>query len=259
MDGPFLEVEGLTKDFGWLRALDDAGFEIRRDEIVGLIGPNGAGKSTLIRLITGILKPTSGMVKFKGEDITGRRVHDIVNRGMGSTFQVVKPFRNLPVIANVMVSCLCPRAKRKGDWVKTVELRARDALEFSGIGDLALEPASVLSHGDLKRLELARAIATEPELLLLDEPFGGLSPAETTLTAKSLKRLHKGGRFGRLHSEGPAMLIVEHKLSDLMKIVDRVIVLNFGRIIAMGIPQEIVRDQNVIEAYIGKEARRLVS
>ncbi len=259
MDGPLLEVQSLTKDFGGLRAVEGASFEIGRDEIVGLIGPNGAGKSTLIRLITGILKPTSGEARFKGENITGRNINDIVNRGVGSTFQVVKPFRNLPVIANVMVSCLCPRAKRKGDWVKTVELRARDALEFSGIADLALEPASVLSHGDLKRLELARAIATEPELLLLDEPFGGLSPAETTLTAKSLKRLHQGGRFGRLHSEGPAMLIVEHKLSDLMKIVDRVIVINFGVIIAIGSPQEIVSNQRVIEAYIGKEAQRLVS
>ena len=256
---PFLKVEGLTKDFGGLRAVDRVSFQINRDEMIGLIGPNGAGKTTLIRLITGILKPTSGTVELKGEDITGRAIWEIVNKGIGSTFQVVKPFRNLPVIANVMVSCLSPRVKRKGGWVKTVELRARDALEFCGIADLAQETASVLSHGDLKRLELARAIATEPELLLLDEPFGGLNPAETTLIAKSLKRLHKGGRFGRLHSEGPAMLIVEHKLSDLMKIVDRVIVLNFGRIIAMGPPAEIVRNKEVVEAYIGKEGRHLVS
>lgn len=259
MECPFLEIKSLTKDFGGLRAVDSASFTIGRDEIVGLIGPNGAGKSTLLRLITGILKPTSGEARFKGEKITGQKIHEIVNRGMGSTFQVVKPFRNLPVIANVMVSCLCSRAKRKGSWVKTVKLRARDALEFTGIADLALEPASVLSHGNLKRLELARAIATEPELLLLDEPFGGLSPAETTLIAKSLKRLHKGGRFGRLHSEGPAMLIVEHKLSELMKIVDRVIVLNFGRIIAIGTPQEIVGNPTVVEAYIGKGADYLVS
>lgn len=259
MEGHFLEIKSLTKDFGGLRAVDGASFNIGRDEIVGLIGPNGAGKSTLLRLITGILKPTSGEAIFKGKKITGQKIHEIVNRGMGSTFQVVKPFRNLPVIANVMVSCLCSRAKRKGSWVKTVELRARDALEFTGISDLALEPASVLSHGNLKRLELARAIATEPELLLLDEPFGGLSPAETTLIAKSLKRLHKGGRFGRLHSEGPAMLIVEHKLSELMKIVDRVIVLNFGRIIAIGSPQEIVGNSTVVDAYIGKGAHYLVS
>lgn len=140
-----------------------------------------------------------------------------------------------------------------------MEMRARDALEFCGIADIALEPASSLSHGDLKRLELARAVATEPDLLLLDEPFGGLSPAETALVAKSLKRLHKGGRFGRLHSEGPAMLIVEHKLSELMSIVDRVIVINFGMIIAQGTPNEVVSNKDVIDAYIGKEVGRLVS
>jgi len=259
MEFPFLEVENLIKNFGGLKAIDKVSFEISRDEIVGLIGPNGAGKTTLIRLITGILRPTSGTTKFRGEDVTKLTISEIVNKGIASTFQVVKPFRHLPVIVNVMVSCLCPRAKRKGDWVKTVELRARDALEFCGIADLALEPASVLSHGDLKRLELARALATEPELLLLDEPFGGLSPSETTLIAKSLRRLHKGGRFGRLHSEGPAMLIIEHKLSELMKIVDRVIVLNFGQIIAMGTPEEIVKNNRVIEAYIGKGEPRLVS
>lgn len=259
MTAPFLEVEGLTKDFGGLRAVNSVTFHVERNEIVGLIGPNGAGKTTLIRLIIGILKSSSGTVKFKGKKITGRPISDIVNMGISSTFQVVKPFRHLPVISNVMVSCLSPRAKRKGDWVKTVEIRARDALEFCGIADLALEPASVLPHGDLKRLELAKAIATDPELILLDEPFGGLNAAETALIAKSLKRLHKGGRFGRLHSEGPAMLIVEHKLSELMEIVDRVIVINFGQIIAIGTPEEIVRNSKVVEAYIGKGTHQLVS
>jgi len=122
-----------------------------------------------------------------------------------------------------------------------------------GIVDRALEPASNLSHGDLKRLEVARAISTEPELLILDEPFGGLNPAETELVAKSMKRLHKGGRFGRLHSEGPAMLIIEHKLSELMKIVDRVIVINYGEVIDQGPPEEVVKNPAVIEAYTGKE------
>jgi branched-chain amino acid transport system ATP-binding protein len=117
----------------------------------------------------------------------------------------------------------------------------------------ARPPATTLAPGDLKRLEVARAIATEPELLILDEPFGGLNPAETELVAKSMKRLHKGGRFGRLHSEGPAMLIIEHKLSELMKIVDRVIVLNYGEVIAQGTPQEVVKNPAVIEAYTGKE------
>jgi len=128
-----------------------------------------------------------------------------------------------------------------------------DALEFAGISDMALEKASTLSQGDLKRLEVARAIATEPELLLLDEPFGGLSPAETELMAKSIQRLNKGGRFGRLHSEGPAMIIVEHKLQQLMKIVNRIIVLNFGTIIADGRPEDVVTHEKVIEAYLGQE------
>ncbi|MBW2559535.1 MAG: ABC transporter ATP-binding protein [Deltaproteobacteria bacterium] len=259
MGEAFLEVEKLTKDYGGLKAVNDVSFCIQRDEMVGLIGPNGAGKSTIIRMLMGILNPTSGKVRFKGSDITGQMISKTVNMGMASTFQVVKPFRRLPVIANVMVSCLCPRSKRKGEWVKTAELRANDALEFCGISDKALEQASILSHGDLKRLELARAIATEPDILLLDEPFGGLNPAETKLIANSLRRLHKGGRFGRLHSEGPAMLIVEHKLSELMRIVDRVIVINFGEIIATGSPEEVVNNKIVIEAYIGKGVRKIVS
>ncbi len=250
---PFLEVENLTKCFGGLVAVNNVSFQISRDEIVGLIGPNGAGKSTLIHCMLGILKLDSGKVRFRGEDITNRRSWDIVQKGMVGTFQVVKPFRRLPIIANVMVGCLCPRITKRGEWVKRTEVKARDALEFVGIMDMALEPASILSHGDLKRLEVARAIATEPELLILDEPFGGLNPAETDLVAKSLKRLHKGGRFGRLHSEGPAMLIIEHKLSELMKIVDRVIVINFGELLTEGTPEEISRDTKVIEAYTGKE------
>ncbi len=249
----FFEVENLTKCFGGLVAVNNVSFKIERDEIVGLIGPNGSGKTTLIRCILGILKPDSGKVIFNGQDVTKRRPWEIVQKGMVGTFQVVKPFRHLPIIANVMVGCLCPRITKRGEWVKRAEVKARDALEFVGIADQALEPASILPHGDLKRLEVARAIATEPELLILDEPFGGLNPAETELVAKSLKRLHKGGRFGRLHSEGPAMLIIEHKLRELMKIIDRVIVLNFGEVITQGTPEEISKNKQVIEAYTGKE------
>jgi branched-chain amino acid transport system ATP-binding protein len=259
MEGPLLKLENVTKDFEGIRAVDDVSFEVNRNEIIGLIGPNGAGKTTVVRCIMNILKPTSGNIWFKGKCITGRPTSEIVNMGMITTFQVVKPFRNLPASANVLVGALCERAKSQGDWVKTAETRVLDALEFCGIRDLALEPASVLSHGDLKRLELARAIATEPELLILDEPFGGLSPAETALISKSLVRLNKGGRFGRLHSEGPSMLIVEHKLSDLMKIVNRVIVLVLGRLIAQGTPEEVVKNKEVIEAYIGRELKQLVS
>jgi branched-chain amino acid transport system ATP-binding protein len=252
MTEPFLDIDKLTKRFGGLVAVNSLSFQMGRNEMVGLIGPNGAGKTTVLRLITGILKPDSGKVRFRGKDITRAKPWTIVNQGIAGTFQVTRPFRRLPIIANVMVACLSPRAMKRGEWVKTVESKALDALEFVGISDLAMEPASCLSQGDLRRLEMARAIATDPELLLLDEPFSGLNPAETELLAKSIKRLHKGGRFGRLHSEGPAMIIIEHKLAELMKIVDRVIVLDFGELIADGMPEDIIKNQRVIEACIGK-------
>ncbi len=259
MEESFLEVETLSKHFGGLTAVNRVSFRVGRHEMIGMIGPNGAGKTTLLRLIMGILKPDEGRIRFRGKEITHLPSWEIVNRGIAGTFQTTRPFRRLPIIANVMVSCLSPGAMRRGEWVKRVEARALDALEFVGISDLALERASSLSHGDLKRLEIARAIATEPELLLLDEPFGGLNPAETDLMAKSIRRLHKGGRFGRLHSEGPAMIIVEHKLKALMTIVDRVIVLHFGELIADGSPEEVVKNPRVMEAYIGQEEKEIAS
>ncbi|MCC5809827.1 MAG: ABC transporter ATP-binding protein [Ectothiorhodospiraceae bacterium] len=251
MTDPFFVVDGVTKRFGGLTAVDAISFDVKRDEIVGMIGPNGAGKTTVLRLITKLLKPDSGSIRFKGKDITGLKPWDVVNQGIAGTFQNTRPFRNLPIIANVMVPCLGPRARASGDWVKQVEAKAMDALEFVGISDMALEPASRLSQGDLKRLEIAKAIATDPELLLLDEPFGGMNSSEAGLLAKSIRRLHQGGRFGRLHSEGPAMLIIEHKLKELMAIVDRVIVINFGKILTIGKPDEVVKDPRVIEAYLG--------
>ncbi len=252
MSSSFLEINSLKKGFGGLQAIKNVSFSLGRDEIIGLIGPNGAGKTTLLRMVMGILKPDSGTIRFKGKKINGLKTWNIVNLGIAGTFQNMRPFRRLPIIANVMVACLSPRAMKRGEWVKRVESKAMDALEFAGISDMALEDASTLSQGDLKRLEVARAVATEPELLLLDEPFGGLSPAETELMGKSVKRLHKGGRFGRLHSEGPAMIIIEHKLQQLMKIVERIIVLNYGEIIADGTPEEIVKNKDVIRSYLGE-------
>jgi branched-chain amino acid transport system ATP-binding protein len=251
-----LEIRNLGKSFGGLRATNDISFSMGRHEIIGLIGPNGAGKTTLIRLIMGILRP-DWEHPFQWAWISAAARRGYCKHGI-ATFQNMRPFRRLPIIANVMVACLCPRAMKRGEWVKRIEAKAMDALEFAGISDMALEKASTLSQGDLKRLEVARAIATEPELLLLDEPFGGLSPAETELMAKSIKRLHKGGRFGRLHSEGPAMIIVEHKLQQLMKIVDRILVLNFGTLLADGKPDEVVQRPEVIEAYFGEEASELL-
>jgi branched-chain amino acid transport system ATP-binding protein len=251
MAEPFFRVEHVTRRFGGLLAVNDVSFELRRDQIVGLIGPNGAGKTTLLRLITRVLRSDSGKVIFNGEDITALRVWDVVNRGIACTFQNTRPFRHLPIVANVMVPLLAPRAHARGDWIRKIDAKAMDALEFVGIADQALEPASALSQGDLKRLEVARAIATEPELLLLDEPLGGLNPAESELLARSIKRLHKGGRFGRLHSEGPAVVMIEHKLKELMSIADRVIVMDHGEVLADGAPGEVVKNAKVVEAYLG--------
>src|SRR5258706_12183689 len=197
----FFRVEQLTKRFGGLVAVNAVSFELRRDEIVGLIGPNGAGKTTLLRLITKILRPDSGRIRLNGNDITGPPPGEVVDRGIAGTFQNMRPFRPLPIIANVMVPLVAPRARRRGEWVKRIEAKALDALEFVGISDMALEPASALSQGDLKRLEVARAIATEPQLLLLDETLGGLNPAQSELLATSIPRPHTGGRVRRLPFE----------------------------------------------------------
>ena len=253
MPTPLLKVENLSKRFGGIVAVDNVSFEIQKGDMVGLIGPNGSGKTTLLRLMSGILKPDSGKVFLKGQDITGKKPWEIVEKGMVATFQIPRPFRRLPCIVNVLAATLSPGVSRRGEWVKKAENRAQDALEFAGISDFARERASILSHGDLKRLEIARAIATEPDLMLLDEPFGGLNPAEVELLLGSLSRLHKGGRFGRLHAEGPDMIIIEHKLSELMKMVNKVIVLSFGKLIDFGAPEDIAKNPVVIESYLGKD------
>lgn len=248
----FLVVQNLNKSFGGLKAINDVSFKISNKEIVSIIGPNGAGKSTLLKLIIGLIKPDSGNIIFKGKKINKLKSWDIVNLGISCTFQSMRPFKALPVIANVKLPCLCPRIKKQGEWLKKIDARSMEALEFVGISDQAFNKASALSQGELKLLEIAKAVASEPELLFLDEPFGGLSPSETEQMAQSIKQLHKGGLFEGFHRESPAMIIIEHKLKQLIKIVDRIIVLNFGKIIADGTPKTVMSDKMVIESYIGK-------
>lgn len=240
---PLLEVENLTKSFGGLIAVKNVSFNVDGGEIIGIIGPNGAGKTTFFNLVTGYLKPDSGKIKLNGEDITGLPPHKIANKGLARTFQIVRPFRHLPTIANILVALNSPRGKRKIEWIKTPERKAMEMLEDVGLSEMMLEPAENLSHGDLKRLEIARAIALEPDLLLLDEPFGGLSLVETEYMIKSIQRMHL---------DGHTIVIVEHKLQALMKLVKRVIVMHMGEKIAEGTPEEIAENDKVIEVYLGK-------
>jgi branched-chain amino acid transport system ATP-binding protein len=235
-----LEVNDVTKRFGGLTAVKNATFKLEKGEFTGILGPNGAGKTTLFNLLTGFMAPTSGTIKFNGETLQGLAPYKIVNRGMARTFQLCRPFVGMNLLENVLVACMSPRAHQDHDK----EERARHLLEQVGLGGRGAEPVETLPYGDLRRLEIARALATRPDLLLLDEPFAGLGSSEIEPLAQLIKRLHR--------EENLTILLIEHKLREFMALVSRVIVMNFGEIIAVGPPDEIVKNPKVIEAYIGK-------
>ncbi len=249
----FLEVKDLTKRFGGITAVNHVTFSVHRNEIVGLIGPNGAGKSTLVQMLMRAQNPDAGKIFFQGNDITRLNNWQAVRRGIAGSFQCTRPFRRLPVIANVMVPCTVSASTRQKTQTRP-EVQALEIMKRVGIAHLAKTPAAKLSQGDLKRLEIARALATCPELMILDEPFGGLNPGEIDLLSQLIRDLRSGScALPELGSSNMSMIIIEHKLSELMKIVDRVIVLCFGEIIAEGTPEEVTQNERVIEAYIGKE------
>ncbi|HET8998649.1 MAG TPA: ABC transporter ATP-binding protein [bacterium] len=236
-----LTTEGLTKRFGGLTAVDAVTFAVEAGDLVGIIGPNGAGKTTLFSLLSGFLRPDLGAVVFKDRRISGRPPHRIVDQGLARTFQVVRPFTNMTVLDNVATACVSPRARRMAGgrdvWLHAMEIIAAVELEKK-----AAQPVETLPFGDLRRLEIARALATHPELLLLDEPFSGLS----ILEAAPLVTL-----IGTLARRGTTILIVEHKLRELMQLVTRVIVMQFGQIIAEGPPAVVAQSPRVVEAYLG--------
>ncbi len=239
-----LEVEHLNKHFGGLHAVKDVAFTVERGEIIGILGPNGAGKTTLYNLLTGFIAPDAGArVVFDGHSLLGVAPHRIASLGISRTFQLCRPFVGLSVVENVVVGAL---GSRRGERPRRGDLEARAHVLLQRVGLTGKEgmPVEVLSYGDQRRLEIARALAARPSLLLLDEPFAGLGSGEIAELSALIRQVHA--------DDGLTVLLIEHKLREFMRLVDRVIALDFGEVIARGTPEEIVRHPAVIEAYIGR-------
>ncbi|WP_319576861.1 ABC transporter ATP-binding protein [uncultured Desulfobacter sp.] len=239
MSEPILRMDKVAKSFGGLRAVDGASFDINPGEIVGLIGPNGAGKTTVFNLISGYFAPSEGSIFFKGQKINGQQPYQMAKKGIGRTFQVVKPFPGLTVLENVVIAALCKHHRRAD-----AEKHAWELLEFTGLADRAEQSAASLTLPGRKRLEISKALALDPELLLLDEVVAGLNPTEADQTIQLILKIR---------DQGISILIVEHIMRVIMNISDNLVVLNFGSMIATGKPAEIVKNEQVIQAYLGKE------
>jgi len=234
-----LVIRNLSKRFGGLRAVQDLSFSVNESETVALIGPNGAGKTTSFNLITGYYRPDSGSVTAFGRELVGLRPHDICAHGLARTFQVARPFGKMTVLANVMTGALL-----RGKNLDVARSRAQEAIDFVGLTAKAHSPARDLTTIDQRRLEMARALATQPRLLLLDEVMAGLNPAEVDQAV---------GLIGKLSQRGLTIIIVEHVMRVIMAVARHIVVLDHGQKIAEGSPKEVVENQDVIRAYLGTD------
>jgi len=246
----YLKIDNLRKNFGGVVAVDDVSFTVEKGTLVGIIGPNGSGKTTTVNLLTGFLKPSSGSIFFDGKEITGMKASHITNLGVGRTFQMVKPFYRLPAFRNLVVPLFSPRVKKMGGHYGEKDSVALDILEDIGFERDSAVPfkvASILPHGYLKRLEMGRVIALQSELIVFDELYSGLTLAEVASLSPMIEKLV---------DEGKTIIMVEHRLKELFKIANKVIVLDQGKKIAEGEPKNIMKDPEVKKAYLGVELKQ---
>lgn len=245
---PILRVDHLSKRFGGVGAVYNVSFELAEGEALGIIGPNGSGKTTLVNLITGFVRPTSGRVHFRGKEITSLLPHERVGLGIARSFQMVKPFYNLPAFKNLIIPLYSPRVRKlKGGKFGNrdeVAIHLLEEVGFERDSQVPYKVASSLPHGYLKRLELARCLALEPEVLILDELFSGMSMSEVASILPLIEQIRE---------QGTTLIMVEHRLRELFRIVNKVIALNFGEKIAEGTPAEVVAMEEVRKAYLGTE------
>jgi len=242
-NSPILQVEGLTKFFGGLAAVRDVTFDVHEREIFGIIGPNGAGKTTMFSLIAGAHPPTSGKIMYRGRNVTGLKPFEFVRLGIARTHQIVRPFREMTVLENVIVAASFGRIKLPN--MTAIRARALEILDSVGLAALADSSSSILSVGNQKRLEIARALATSPELFLCDEICGGLTHSETAAMLALLRKIREAGT---------TIMYVEHDVKAIASICDRILVLNYGKKLSEGTPDHIQSDPAVIEAYLGEPA-----